>query len=347
MGRRPLSYKLKESIGDIFKKVKARQKAEKEAKEKEFSKQQDENTKDDELAPLTKEEKIQANLNALENIAIEITGEDLEYFKKVKKKKNKYKKWITSEDSDNPNLIQVKQIKKKKRNYEKEFEPQINMLKNLLAEQNKFRTDLLKRFDLAAGPSNIKDAQMNKTIVDLATAISTAGNAALSTMREIGAVKKTVAELYIKQKQMESKFGDNSQDVGLLGSDIASAVLGRPNSLNSAIPNPYQNQSTNTTVFNSQSVPQESSIEISNNFDPSSWNQESFVSEHTKYEEIPHSFVVEWHKNEDKARFKAVKPDGSELQGCPVPTFKIKNIDPERKVARDDFDQIYPLEIIS
>lgn len=341
MGRKPLAYKLKETIGDIFERVKQKQKQEKIEKEKLFSKQQDENTKEDELSPLTKEEKIQANLNALESLAIEITGEDLEYDKK--KKKNKYKKWVMGDD-DELNNIRVKQIKKKKRNYEKEFEPHMNMLKNLLAEQNKFRTDLLKRFDLAAGPSNIRDAQMNKTIVDLATAISTAGNAALSTMREIGATKKTVAELYIKQRQMESKFGGgDSQDVGLMGSDIASAILGRPTSipqqqyLQPSQPQPSLNQLP-------VQLPQE--ITVSNNFDPSSWNQDSFVSEHTKYEEIPHSFVVEWHPNEDKARFKAIDPDGNELKGCPVPTFKIKNIDPERKIARDDFEQIYPLEIV-
>jgi hypothetical protein len=338
MGRRPLAYKLKETIGDIFERVKQKQKLEKETKEKLFSKQQDENTKEDELSPLTKEEKIQANLNALESLAVEITGEDLEFDKK--KKKNKYKKWIMGDDDD-INSIRVKQVKKKKLNYEKEFEPQLNMLRNLLAEQNKFRADLMKRFDLAAGPSNIRDAQMNKTIVDLATAISTAGNAALSTMKEIGTTKKTIAELIIKQRQLDSKFGGaDSQDVGLMGSDIAAAILGKPTSSQQFL-QPQQTQFPSTTQVQ---PPQD--ISVSRDFDPSTWNQDSFVSNHTKYEEIPHSFVVEWHPNEDKARFKAIDPDGNELKECPVPTFKIKNIDAERKIARDDFDQIYPLEIM-
>ena len=338
MGRRPLAYKLKETIGDIFERVKQKQKLEKETKEKLFSKQQDENTKEDELSPLTKEEKIQANLNALESLAVEITGEDLEYNRK--KKKNKYKKWIMGDDDD-INNIRVKQIKKKKQNYEKEFEPQLNMLRNLLAEQNKFRADLMKRFDLAAGPSNIRDAQMNKTIVDLATAISTAGNAALSTMKEIGVTKKTIAELIIKQRQLDSKFGGgDSQDIGLMGSDIAAAILGKPTA-NQQILQPQQ-QFVQPPIQPQQNQ----DISVSHDFDPSSWNQDSFVSNHTKYEEIPHTFVVEWHPNEDKARFKAIDPDGNELKDCPVPTFKIKNIDSERKIARDDFDQIYPLEIV-
>ena len=143
MGRRPLAYKLKETIGDIFERVKQKQKLEKETKEKLFSKQQDENTKEDELSPLTKEEKIQANLNALESLAVEITGEDLEYNRK--KKKNKYKKWIMGDDDD-INNIRVKQIKKKKQNYEKEFEPQLNMLRNLLAEQNKISIEIVTNF---------------------------------------------------------------------------------------------------------------------------------------------------------------------------------------------------------
>ena len=40
------------------------------------------------------------------------------------------------------------------------------------------------------------------------------------------------------------------------------------------------------------------------------------------YESIPHQVVVEWHKNDGKARFKAVRTDtGEELVGAPLPTM--------------------------
>ena len=342
MGRRPLSYRLKESISDIFNKVKQKQKSRKKQKEEELAKAQREAKRSDDAPPQTKEEKLQANINALESIANEITGEDLEFYKKSKKRKNKYKKWITSDDDGEVSEIQVKKLKKKKRNYNKEFEPELNMLKNLLTEQNKFRTDLLKRFEVAAGPNNKPDSNLNKTIVDLATAISTAGTAALSTMKEIGVVKKTIAELYIKQKQLEGKFGDseNSNDQSLMGSNIASTIFG-----SGGIP---QNQFT----FQTQpQLPEQqemiTQIPITNDFDPNNWSQESLVSDRTKFESTPHKFVVEWHKSKEQYRIKAVDPvTNQEISNAPVPSFEIKSFDPVKKLARDNFDQAYQLEII-
>ena len=216
------------------------------------------------------------------------------------------------------------------------------MLKNLLTEQNKFRTDLLKRFEVAAGPNNKPDSNLNKTIVDLATAISTAGTAALSTMKEIGVVKKTIAELYIKQKQLEGKFGDseNSNDQSLMGSNIASTIFG-----SGGIP---QNQFT----FQTQpQLPEQqemiTQIPITNDFDPNNWSQESLVSDRTKFESTPHKFVVEWHKSKEQYRIKAVDPvTNQEISNAPVPSFEIKSFDPVKKLARDNFDQAYQLEII-
>lgn len=344
MGRRPLSFKLKETITDIFNKVKEREKEKRNSKIKKALKKEKEKKKIlDEIESVSKEEKLQANLNALESIANEITGEDLEFYKKKNKdRKKKYKKWIISDDDGEINEIKVKKLKKKKRNYNKEFEPELNMLKNLLSEQNKFRNDLMKRFETAAGPNNKTDANLTKTIVDLATAISTAGNAALSTMKEIGIVKKTIAELYIKQKQMEQKFGDveNSTDQSLMGSNIASAIFGQ-----GAIPQPQ------FTFQGQHQLPEQpemiTQIPIANDFDPNNWSQESLVSPRTKFESTPHKFVVEWHKSKDQYRIKAVDPvSNQEIPNAPVPAFEIKSFDPNKKLARDNFDQAYQLEII-
>lgn len=343
MGRRPLSYKLKDTITDIFNKVKEKQKEKRAIKARKAEREAKEKKKIiDEVEALSKEEKLQANINALESIANEITGEDLEFYKKKNKdRKKKYKKWITSDDDGEVNEIQVKKLKKKKRNYNKEFEPELNMLKNLLTEQNKFRTDLLKRFEMAAGPNNKPDSNLNKTIVDLAEAISTAGNAALGTMKEIGVVKKTIAELYIKQRQLEQKFGDieNTNDQSLMGSNIASAIFGQGSI-------PPQNQFTfqQPTTEPTEVVTQ---IPISSNFNPDNWNQESLVSDRTKFESTPHKFVVEWYKNKDQYRIKAVDPTtNQEIPNAPVPGFEIKSFDPNKRLARDNFDQAYQLEII-
>ena len=346
MGRRPLAYKLKESITDIYERVRQKQKMEKQAREQEFSKQQEENTKEDEISPLTKEEKVRANLTALESIAMEITGEDLEFGKKKEKKKKKYKKWITSDDPVDENNIQVKQLKKKKKNYNKEFEPVIARLKNLLLEQGKMKSDLIKRFGIFAGPTT-KDGQMNKTLVDLASVINAIGANELSTMKEIGQVKKTIAELYIKQQQIEAKNGVASEgnDMTLLGSDIASSIINQQ-MFNATKPNMQQ---AAQQMFQQANQPQtQNEIQAIPDFDPETWSQDDLVNEHTKYESIPHDIVVEFDKGNNRHRFKAVnKETREEIVGFPVPSFGIKAFDESKMKAKDDFNRIYDLEIIN
>lgn len=344
MGRRPLAYRLKESIGDIYDRIKQKQKEEAELREKEFSKMQEENLKEDQLTPLTKEEKIQANLNALESIAAEITGEDLEFGKK-KKKKNRYKKWIMSDDPFDENNIEVKQIKKKKKhNYNKEFEPEINRLKNLLAEQSKIKNDLLKRFNIEAGPAT-KDGKMDKTLVELASVINEIGSSELNTMKEIGTIKKVIAELYIKQQQIEAKKGDfgDGSDATLIGSDLANSILNRQ-----FMGFDQSSKQNNSSVSYDPGISQQGQPEIQvNSFDPSSWSQPQLVNEHIKYESIPHDIVVEYNKVTNEKRFKAVDSQtGQELPNCPVPHYNIKSFDESKMQARDDLGQTYNLEII-
>lgn len=349
MGRRPLAYRLKETIGDIYDRIKQRQKDEAALREKEFAKMQEENLKEDQLSPLTKEEKIQANLNALESIATEITGEDLEFGKK-KKKKNRYKKWIMSEDLiEGENNIATKQIKKKKKhNYNKEFEPEISRLKNLLAEQSKMKSDLLKRFNLGAGPATKDGGRMDKTLVELASVINEISGSELSTMKEIGTVKKVIAELYIKQQQLEAKKGDfgGGDDATLMGSDLANSIL---NQQFGNFTSPTVTKSVDTGVSYDPGIPQQQvqpEIQVSN-FDPSTWSQPQLVNDHIKYEGIPHNIVVEYNKTNNTKRYKAVDAQtGQELPNCPVPTYNIKSFDESKMQARDDLGQTYNLEII-
>ena len=95
-----------------------------------------------------------------------------------------------------------------------------------------------------------------------------------------------------------------------------------------------------------ESVPDPTTPPISA-FDPSGWNVENVDLGATKFETIPHKVVVEYHEAEQKARYKAVREDnGEELVGCPVPTGQIKSMDLKTKIAKDDFDQIYPIEMI-
>ena len=64
---------------------------------------------------------------------------------------------------------------------------------------------------------------------------------------------------------------------------------------------------------------------------------------------IPHEVVVEWHKNDNLARFKAIRSDtGEELRDCPVPETdpsKLK-FNESNMTVKGEFDEIYKLEIV-
>ena len=292
--------------------------------------------------PLTKKEKREASLNAWQGVLIGLTGDDLEYISPKKKGKRKYKQWIG--DDIQENIITVKKSdKKKKKNYQKEFEPDLNMLKSLVADQNRFTIDLLKRYQNAAGP-NTKDAMpLNKTLVELASVINASRGNSLGLLREVGNLKKTVAQLYHKQQEIDNKnSGGNpeSSDIGIMGSSIASSMFGNLSAYDSRI------EETPSTIIPSSPISIEAPTEVSvNTFDPSTWGGLDVGA--VRYEAIPHSIVVEWHKDSDKARFKAVRDDnGEELIGAPIPQCTIRTFDEANKMAKDELDQVYKLEII-
>lgn len=310
---------------------------------------------------LTKKEKRQKELDSWKEIVIGLTGDDLEYTAK-KKSKKKYRKWV--DDDDMNAIITQKPKKAKKRNYNKEFEPELNMLRTIVAEQNRFTADLQKRFQNAAGPAT-KDAQFpNKTLVELAAAITSGRSNSLGMLREIGNLKKTIAELYMKQAKLDSDMGKGgsfeSNDVGLMGSNIASSMfsndfgsmvnevaapvnLGGPMATAEYQPSaPQFNGPTTVTPINPNQPP---SFQAEA-FDPANWDGPDTSNSYSIYESTPHSIVVEKNQETGAMRFKAVKDsDGSEFVGCPVPTSDVTKlrINETDGTVKGEFDEVYKL----
>ncbi len=371
---------VKASVSSLYAALLSKRQAKKEMEEEQKRmeaelKEQEKADKEAEEPKLSKKEKRQKELDAWKEIVIGLTGDDLEYSSK-KKNKKKYRKWI--DDDDVNAVLTQKQKKPKKRNYNKEFEPELNMLRTLVAEQNRFTADLQKRFQNAAGPAS-KDAMVpNKTLVELASVIASGRSNSLGMLREIGGLKKTIAELYMKQKKLDSDLAGGSgnfegSDLGLLGSSIASSVFddsfgtpanvpnqpapnyvpqgGNGNEFNPAINLQYsqgysqapgfspQTQGT-TTPFAGESVIQ------AQPFDPNSWEGPDIGDSYSKYESIPHTVVVEKDRSTGNMRFVAIKDeDGSEFIGCPVPTsdptkLKVNETD---MTVKGEFDEVYKL----
>jgi len=329
------------TISSIYSELVNKRRADKEAKdeqkrlEKEAKRLEKEGSEEE--TPKTKKEKRQAELDAWNEIIIGLTGDDLDYIPK-KKNKRKYKKWVGDELTENV-VLKGKAQKKKKRNYNKEFEPELNMLKAVVADQNKFIADLQKRYQTAAGP-NTKDAMpLNKNLIELAAVVNNARGNSLGLLREIGNIKRTIANLYMDQKNFDAKYGGlgslESQDLGLMGSNIASSMF-----------NPTGNPIYSAPTVDSNVPTMPSQEMVFSRFDPSTWDGGGLVDDSTRFETMDKTIVVEWHKESDIARFKAVDPSGNEIVGCPVPTCSIKTIDQNNKMAKDEFDQVYQVEVI-
>ena len=296
---------------------------------------------------MSKKERRQLDYDNWKELVVSLTGDDLEYTNKGKKGKKKYPKWI---DDETDTITTVKQKKPKKKNYNKEFEPELNMLRSLVADQNKFTADLQKRFINAAGPATKDASPLTKNVVDLATAITSGRSNSLNMLREIGNLKKVIANLYMEQKKMEDKFGGNSQDttdVGLLGSSIAASMFNNPVS--------YTEPSTSfaPVVTPQQPVVQQqvpvNTAPVIEEFDPNSWDGPQLSNTFAATETIPHTIYVEKNNTTGTMRFVALRDDnGEELPGCCIPTTDPSTlvINEKENTVKGQFDEVYKIRTV-
>jgi len=336
--------KVSSSIYNIYSKLmadKAEKKEEKKRKklEKKLEKKEKKKSKQD------KEEEYRNKLDKWEESLYNLTGDELEYTEKPKKKK-KYTRWINEEDGTS-NLIK-KPKKKKKISHKKAFEKDIEIAQAFLSEQNKLNADLQKRFNLIAGPADKSAMPLNKTTVDLLSVLMSGRANSLGIIREIGNLKKISADLDIKQQQIDlKKYGDSEVDdtnLNLAGSDMLSSLF---NSSSGG----YNNRLLNTQQSSSQDINNQQqsfdSIPSVNNIND--WEGPELESNYIKYENVPHKVVVERKSDTGDMRFKAIRQDtGEEIPDYPLPTTDPSRlqINEENKVVKGKFDELYPLEEI-
>lgn len=347
-------------------KLEREDKEEKKRQEKEAMQQAEEEQKlNDDGTKRTKKERRESELDNWKEVIVGLVGDDLEYTT-PKGSKKKYKKWIDDEAGQNV-VLAAKPKKIKKQNFQKQFDPELNMLKSIVTDQNRFTADLQKRFNIAVGPAT-KDCPMpNKTLVELASVINAGRGNSLGVLREVGNLKKTIADLYMKQKKLDadtSSSGFNTQDIGLMGSNIASNIFGDDSSFTSQSQQSYAPSNHGAPMSTAQSQqspssPQEYSqtpqtigqpsfqIEA---FDPNTWGgPEIAVDSMVKYECIPHEVIVEMNKNDNTTRFKAIRTDtGIELPDYPVPTSDVSKlkINETDNTVKGEFDEIYRLSVV-
>ena len=366
MAKNNTSEEIRTSVASIYSELLSKRKEEREAKEErkrqeqELHEQEKESKKyKEDGTKLSKKERREAEFDNWKSVIVGLTGEDLEY-SSPKKSKKKYRKWIDDEEVNA--VLNQKPKKVKKKNYSKEFAPELQMLKTIVADQNKFTADLQKRFNTMAGPATKDALPPNKTMVELASVINAGRSNSLGVLKEIGNLKKVIAELYMKQRKEDAANGGSSMesvDLALMGSNLASSLFSdSPLMSTPVVP---QQPSTQQYVESSPAVVPVSHVAATvsaapvvaqvQEFDPSSWDgPESLkLNASVAFETIPHDVVVELNRDTNSMRFKAISSEtGKELHGCPVPTYDPRNLKINEKdlIAKGQFDETYKLEII-
>lgn len=105
------------------------------------------------------------------------------------------------EDPDNEDIIKdekegYKKKKKDKNEYKKEFAEELTLLYTLLDETNKFSKELEKKYKDTTGQ---KVRGISKYTTDLAQAVLSSKQSKLAILKEIAGIKKTIADLSIKE----------------------------------------------------------------------------------------------------------------------------------------------------
>lgn len=328
------------SVYSIYEKL-MKQKAEKKEEKKKRKLEEKLEKAEHKKSKEEKETEYRNSLDKWEESLYNLTGDDLEYNDKPKKKK-KYTKWIGEEDGT-ANIIK-KPKKKKKISHKKAFQKDIEVAQAFLSEQNKLNADLEKRFKLIAGPADKNMMPLNKSTVDLLSVLMSGRANSLGIIREIGNLKKISADLDIKQQQIDlKKFGDSSdseENLGLAGSDMMTSIFQNGAGYNSG---PIQNNTQQIISQQNQSI----GIEGIQSADSIKWDGPDLESNYVKYENIPHKVVAVRKQSTGEINFKAVRTDtGEELTDYPVPTIKANrlSINEENKVVKGPFDELYPLE---
>ena len=100
---------------------------------------------------------------------------------------------------------------KKQENYKKEFAEELTLLYNLLDETSKFGKDLEKKYKALDGQ---KVRGVSKYINDLGQLVLTAKTNKLSILKEISGIKKTIADLQLKDAK-----NNNANDKGNMSAE--------------------------------------------------------------------------------------------------------------------------------
>lgn len=214
--------------------------------------------------------------------------------------------------------------------YNKEFEQEKRLYDNLLRDQSKFTASLQSRYDTL---ENTKSSArgVGKFTTDLIESINSARSLTLQIADKKANLKKTIADLTMKEKKdFGGKAGDET-DIGLLGSSMLKRLLdetsrdstgGELDIVDGSIDDIYDSVSDE--------------VELTDDDDE--------IGKYLKYESANVTIYVCINSQDNTdAYFLAKDDNGNEIDDYPLPQMTPLRINRSTNVATDTYSRHYPI----
>lgn len=250
---------------------------------------------------------------------------------KIKKKKGKYNVFDIS-DGD------VKKKKKKKDkemiDYKKEFAPEAALYSSLLKDQQMFTDSLQKEYD-AIKRAKSTSRGYSKTLTDLTQNITSARSLAMQLVDKQASLKKTAADLDMKQRKEATLNDIGSANMAEFGSSFLKEMINQKQAgLDMDNDGGVMNYTNDDEVFDVINDTLTDDIEFQ--------ERPSEVDAYLKYENSNVVVSVVIHNNDEKDfNFIAKDSDGNILDDYPLPTTSTITVNRSANIATDNYGQKY------
>lgn len=256
-------------------------------------------------------------------------AETIALFSSPKIKKNKKKSKIFDSEFYDEVTGEFKKKKKKnksgdKHDYQKDFAPELAILKGLLKDQDAFTDSLQRQYDTIEKQKG-SSRGISKFSTDLIANINQARSTSLSIIREINSTKKTIHDLTMKDRK---EFGKNAEDAA---NDHASESASFMRNL---IKNRRDEIGTPETSGGVDIYEAGNSDVVLPDVTPN-----PFV----KFESMDIVIYVKIDKETGAYSYVALDGNGNECPDYPLPTLEKISINPDTNTAIDPYGRKYPI----
>lgn len=287
-----------------------------------------------------KKEKKKKEIDELQEVSQESTDEWLRTVSTFKREPVKVSKRSSGSGLfdylDNNGGKGKKKKKKKKDNgltdYHKEFEPEINILRNTLDDNLRFTNSLQKRYD-SMNDSKSAARGIGKFTTDLIGQINQARNTTISITGKIIDAKKSIADLTMKERKERGNQVD-TDDIGAYSSNLLKQIMG------------YDRKELG--MYSADSVPEDGDADtlfdnLENDLMESGVERSDEVDMYMKYgTNVKIQAVV--NKDSKEYEFEAVDTNtGNVIPDYPLPSVNRLDINSSTNIASDEYYNKYPI----